>query len=295
MLGLLAFSIACRLTTAPELRFDRTHASVADAVLGEVRTSLSAACFEMADLYFHRGVGHIRERAFDGSVYERLHDIVAPRGHVHLRGPAQIREIMPWLLFSLRADPRNVDAYLVAAFWLAYESGQDEAARDVLIEGQRNNPFCARIQLELGRLYVHRGDLGAALQAFNAALAFWDAQADHSSDEARKDRVQGLLYRAMLNEAAGSTDRAVTDLEALVTLAPDPEALHQRLRCLRDGVAPPIPARELLAHTTQAATDTRHACAHENARGPLEHHDHDHHDDRTPVDEQARGAGENRH
>ncbi len=263
-LGLLAFALACRLTTTPRLAFDRRHESLLDAILGEARTSISAQCFEMADLYFHRGVGHQRARAFDTPLYERWHAIVSPQGHLHLHGTTEIREIMPWLRFALRADPHNVEAYLVAAFWLAYEGGHANVARDVLLEGQRNNPYCARIQLALGRLDVHTGRFDLALQAFDAALAFWDAQLDHDSEDARLDRVQGLLYRALLREEAGKTTEAIRDLTELVSLVPDPGALAKRRDQLLQGHTPEVSARDLLTRTARQNAKDRHNCEREN-------------------------------
>jgi len=275
ILGILAFGLACRLTTAEALQFDRTHASAVEAVLGEVRAAVSAECFEMADLYFHRGVGHQHPRAFEATVYERARAVVSPRMHQHLHGATEIREIMPWLQFALRADPRNIEAYLVAAFWLAHEGGHVDAAREVLLDGQRNNPYAVRIQLALGRLYVHGGQFTQALQAFNAALAFSKVQAARATDAARLDRQQGLLYRALLLEALGKPDQAIADLTDLLALAPEHAALAERRDRLRRGLAPEIPARELLKRTVRKGADARHDCAREHGAPPCIHDQHE--------------------
>ncbi|MBN1556846.1 MAG: tetratricopeptide repeat protein [Lentisphaerae bacterium] len=264
-----AFTLSCRLAVlAPPPAGDT---SLARQLLGEGRTALSSHFFRTADLYFHRGVAHMHDRAFTNDPFQRVAAEISPRRHVHTHGQS-VAEIMPWLEFATRADPHNVEAYLVAAFWLAGEVRRPDAALRVLREAQAHNPRDYRIQVEKGRLFLHQGLRQQAADAFDAALAFWPGDADPESRGARHDKAEMLLYRALLYETEGRIDRAAQTLEALLRLRPGAGGIAERLAALRAGTAPEGLASEKLSAMLQANREERLACPREDKEHP--HHPH---------------------
>ncbi|MGQ9663594.1 MAG: tetratricopeptide repeat protein, partial [Kiritimatiellia bacterium] len=196
----VSFTLSCLLVAAHPTQNESQGRSIAAALLGESRLALSGHFYEMADTYFHRGVGHVHEEAFSDGFFQKIHKQFSPREHVHVKG-RQINEIMPWLKLAIRMDPHNVELYTVAAFWLATEGRRPDTALDVLRQALANNPYCYQAQLELGRIYLQMGKLSEAKRAFDAGLAFWEKAAKKESSDAHWDRAALLLYRALLHEA----------------------------------------------------------------------------------------------
>ena len=276
-LCVLAFSLACHLTTIHAQAMPGGQRSLAQTLLGDTRIAIGSQFYTQADVYFHRGVPHEHESAFREDPFQRIHAQVSPRQHTHLSGESDIREIMPWLDLATRADPQNLDGYLVAAFWLASEAKRPGLALEILNRAQRNIPYAYEVQLAKGRLHLHTGDHGLAQQAFDATLAFWEATADATKHDHLLDKAEALLYRALLREAAGITAGAIADLRTMLTITPHRPAMRTRLEQLEMGTPTQPPARDLLA-TLLRQYDARHrACEHED-------HEHEAHDE-----EQAEG------
>jgi len=148
-----AFALCCRLTSEPLMPGDETDSpamagSVAIKALGASRVAVGDQLYANADRTFHMGVGVYRRRAFT-SGFMRLARAIAPEEHVHLHAES-VNEIVPWLYFATRADPHNVEAYVVAAFWLAGEGNRPDLAEHVLDEARANNPKDYRVYLEKG-------------------------------------------------------------------------------------------------------------------------------------------------
>ena len=127
---ILMASISCRLPDSGLLEGRERGDFWFSLALGAARGSISREWLLQADRVLHRGVGVYRERAFT-DVFSRLSDAISPRDHLHLRGEAAA-EIMPWLWLAVRSEPGNVDAYVLAAFWMAAEIGRPDLALDLL-------------------------------------------------------------------------------------------------------------------------------------------------------------------
>jgi len=258
-----AFVLSCRLSTLPAAGHERVgRQSLAGALASESRLALSGHFYEMADLYFHCGVEHIRDRAFEDSIWQRTMELISPVAHVHRDGQS-VKEIMPWLWMAIRADPHNVQTYLVAAYWLANEADRPDLALSVLDEARWQNPGNCEIQIERGRICLALRRIEAATHAFDAALAFWPGHQDPADQSARHERATALLYRALLHELAGENDAAVRALQEHLSLFPDRTHIAERIRALEKGEAPSRLASEFLDDILRKYQDAESARADE--------------------------------
>lgn len=274
-----AFCLSCRMeirgNTVPP-RADGAR-SVLASLFGESRLALGNSFYEKADSYFHRGIPHRKDRAFDRNVFLELRKQIAPEGHHHIAG-GDVEEMMPWLWLALRANPGDIETYLVTAFWLAGDGGRVDKAHEVLDEAQRNIPYAYEVQLEKGRLFLREQRLHEAQAAFDAGLAFWRHNRPEG-DDARHDYASLLLYRALLCEAEGRRDDAIGCLEEIMAVFPERTYMQDRIDTLRRGDKPAFAASTVWANLLAADEKARHEAVcpfdDEHAHG----HDDDHDDE----------------
>ncbi|MFH1477560.1 MAG: hypothetical protein ABIH24_08760 [Verrucomicrobiota bacterium] len=239
----VAFALCCRLTglSADGLTPGAQADSMAIKALGASRVVAGNQLYANADRTFHRGVGVYRRRAFT-SGFMRLAQAIAPEGHVHLQS-ADVNEIVPWLYFATRADPHNVEAYSVAAFWLAGDGGRPDLAERVLCEARANNPKDYRVYLEKGRLALKMGALTEAARAFDAAGRLWERDPGPDKIQALLDRAEMLVYRGLLYEEGGDVPRALMCYRNILALLPGREGIRERVAELTEkGCACVAPA-----------------------------------------------------
>ena len=148
-----AFCLACLIAT-PDDSMNHDVGSLLDRVLGSTRVQFGNEFYLKADQYFHKGVDHTEETGFTDP-FQRLYEAMTPQGHVHAEG-IDVNEIMPWLRFATDMDSHNVDAYLVAAYWIA-RGGHPELAEDIYREAKRNNPGDYRVFLDWARCEMRQG------------------------------------------------------------------------------------------------------------------------------------------
>jgi tetratricopeptide (TPR) repeat protein len=290
LLWVLLFSLSCRLEALEWIQRHRAGRSLLLAgLLGESRSALAEAAYERADLYFHRGVDHVRTQAFTRAWAQALGAQVSPSRHTHLEGDG-VAEIMPWIHHTLRIDPQRVDAALVAAFWLSNELHRYEAALSVLNTAQQHNPFNDRIALEKARIYLHTGQLDAARRCLDACLAFWPGQRHPQTRDAQLDKAQALLYRALLHEIDGEPGAAARELRGIVRMFPRRESLARRADDLENGRSPDVEARELVARLLDS--ERGHTTCSMAAHGHGDDgHEHDHDDEHTGHGPDAHMSG----
>lgn len=270
-LAVAAFVLAGRLTASPAGGIP-AGGDVADAMFSGGRMLLSDGLYRQADLYFHRGVGDVRKREAHGLVFEGLARRVAPRSHVHREG-ADVREIMPWLRLATRANPHNVTAFLVAAYWADTEAGQPDAADQILREASLRNPMDYRVPLEQSRMLLRRGRRDQARQALDQAFARWpNGQVD--ADQAGLDRAELLLLRGLNTAADGKAAEARRDLEELLSAYPDRRGVRDMLEELARAPDPKAPAIRILQVMMRKR---EHVCDRGEAEGDVGHdHEHEH-------------------
>lgn len=222
--------------------------SITDVILGSSQIAIGQHFMEVADTYFHRGIEHFRSQKFQNTIFQRVLEKVSPTGHSHLAG-SQIKEVMAWLAFAIRLNPHDLEAYILAGFWLADEMELLDAAIDVLKQGEKNNPSSFRIQLEMGRIYIQNGKLKAAEEAFRTGLSLWPSECPTDTMEARRGINSLLLYNGLFHEINNRNNEAINCYRRLLAMSPDESTLHDRLEMLEKGKQPSVLASSILNDT----------------------------------------------
>jgi len=263
----LAFSMACHLS--PTSTATTEDPGITALMLGESRQALSLNFFNEADLYFHKGVGHIQPRVVTHSLFQSWQDTLTPEQHAHAEGVASA-EILPWLKLAIRADPRNVDAFLVAAFWAETGLLRDDLASEILNEAQRANPDDYRIPLEKGRMFIRTGRFDKACDALRAALQFQShAPVPQTKDlQVTLDRAEILTFLGFLYEIKGQRPDAIHCFNNALAIFPQRTYIKERVTILEAGQEPPDTARVLLEKLTR---QTVHDACHDEP-DHVDHH-----------------------
>ncbi|MBN2162615.1 MAG: hypothetical protein JXR25_10580 [Pontiellaceae bacterium] len=260
-LYLIAVAAGALLVEVPDLKTQLADTG-AVYILGPARELLSKGLYERADVYFHKGAEYVKEEAFE-SIYQKwLHEI-HPIKHVHAEG-AEIEEIMPWLRLATKSNPHNVEAYLVASYWLNGAAGQPETALQVINEAIEKNPDRYELFQEKGRLLLglHRDDEAAS--ALESALAFVARPEQDDPEQAALDLSFILTIQSFLYEALGQQEQAIRTTEVFLSIHPDQPVFTKRLEALRYGKMDPEHAKERI----EELFVKNHECSREE-------HDHD--------------------
>lgn len=261
---LAIFNLSCRI--AP-IRADRaptpagTRATVAQEALSGTRTALARQFETTADVYFHKGVPPHRETAFENSLYQRMAAAVSPHAHVHVHGD-ELNEIMPWLWFAIRTDPRNLESYLIAAYWLQTNSKRPDLAHKVLHRGMVIMPRAYALYLDDARVYIEEGRLEAAMRQLEAALRFWPGGGEDTDEQARIDKASILLHKALLHEVRNEREQAIQDLRGVLEVYPDDLSVRRRVDAIASGAPPSERAKDLLARLLTHHEAAHFACEH---------------------------------
>ena len=225
--------MAAQLTLSP-LNLLSGDTSVAERLLGASRVAFGKSFFEEADNYFHKGVGHVHQKAFSNDLFQTLKAAIEPSGHVHPRR-VEVSEIMPWLRFTTEMDPHNVDAYLTTAYWLEGSIRRPDVAEAVLREAQMNNPKDYRVINERAKMLFGTGNDGKAALFLDAAIKLWPGDQDPEDQQAQIDLAQMLSYRAFLFELKGDRGQALDLFKKAYARMPNNNALEQRIHALERG------------------------------------------------------------
>ncbi len=275
--GGLAVTLSCRLSAMFLLSGEKKDASpfsVVGKALGASRTALSASLLRGADRYFHLGRLTPPSEAFTNAWYQRIARTLSPQTHAHATGD-QVKDMMAQIWFSLLADPHNVDAYLIAAYWLAGpDINRPDMAQKVLQEGQRRNPRHHEFPCELALLALKTGRLDAARTHLEAGLRLWPGVRDPASKQTRLDKETLLTYRALLHEHDGRIAEALADWREVLSIFPSREEVHQRVKDLAAGRNPSIGAAHYWRLLLRESDRRRGACPREHGDTAHETHDH---------------------
>jgi len=141
------------------------------------------------------------------------------------------REIMPWLKLSAELDPKRVDTYVTAAYWLRTSLNKPQEAEDFLREGLRANPNSQDILLELGRVYFYsKKNPLVARNIWDMALKNWrqQDQAGAKPDPHIQEEILGEMVRE--DEQSGNFAQELADLEELKKTSPNKIGVEQSIQ-----------------------------------------------------------------
>jgi tetratricopeptide (TPR) repeat protein len=272
----LVLTVCFTLATGIELRAgswgNRAKSNNVFSVLfGDGRRLFANQFFTMADVYFHSGyypsIFDLREEGTKEIVaathgqaedeeQEKKADFLGKSKdwidrfgrhfriteHKHLENSNE-REILPWLRLAADMDPQKIETYSVGSFFMRTHLNRPREAEAFLREGLRNNPNSYEILFELGRLYDENDhDTGRARDVWKLALYKWS-----KDPEAVKDNKLAFeeitVHLAQLERAAGNWQQAINWFQAAQKVAPDPNALQQRIDEIKEKMAAqPSPA-----------------------------------------------------
>jgi tetratricopeptide (TPR) repeat protein len=228
------------------------------ALLGDSRRLFANQFFSMADVYYHSGYyptifdakkegpTHLdvssrddkkeKEPDLDDNFMGKPKDWIEKFGryfiptiHTHLSG-RNSREILPWLKLSAELDPKRIETYVTAAYWLRTSLNRPDEAEQFLRTGLRANPDSDEILLELGRVYYYgRTNAPMARNLWEDALKKWYVRekADEKPDPDVREEILGELVRD--DELNKNFTQELADLRALKKVAADPASIDQRI------------------------------------------------------------------
>ncbi len=239
-----------------------------DVVMGDSRQLFANHFFVKADMYFHSGyypsifdqttggTPHITaakdepDGAEQGPEHEsdetggflgpprdwidRFGRNFYPSHHTHLDAPGESREILPWLRISADLDPHRVETYTVAAYWLRQHLNRVDEAEQFLRAGWRANPDSYEILFELGRVFdENRHDTSRARNVWELALRKWRERSARDGKQNEFMLEQILTRLAQLEELEGNWDKAVSYLQDLKGVSPNPAAIQLQIEELK--------------------------------------------------------------
>jgi hypothetical protein len=248
-----------------------TSTGMLTALMGDSRRIFANHFFAMADAYFHSGFyptifdtgrteerSHLTEEAHEQESanehdehheetflrppkdwIERFGRHFYPTVHTHLSNGNE-REILPLLKLSAEMDPKRIDTFITAAYWLRTRLHKPEEAEQFLREGLRANPDSYEILLELGRVYFYnKKNTRVGRNIFALAREKWLKQdaAGEKPDPGENEEILGELVRADRQE--DDLKAEISDLEELIKVSHSKEALETDLKELKAKLANP--------------------------------------------------------
>ena len=254
-------------------------AGLMDKIFGEARDMVGNQLVQHADLYFHGGVRHIdcghglsteASRVKSGGhdhIHEHDHEHeqedhehaepddehaaapsdwltklnrrIHPRAHTHMSGVQVEKELLPWLWAAIKADPHNIDAYAITAYWLAVRMELPEKGIEVVVEGIRKNPDNYVLEMTRGEiLWQNLNRKPESVDAFQRARKkfldqFNPGVAKEIPDIPEQDRLYyGRILSYLANYAIQNNqpEKAVEYLREAVPYANNPKPIRARIR-----------------------------------------------------------------
>lgn len=208
-------------------------------VLGESKSILSSFSILQADLYYHNGVMDKDHRYVEkkkGSVKSinflpKIEQALKITDHVHLTED-QTKEIVPWLFYSTRVDPNNIQGYTLTAYYLAYKFNKAEDAINLLREGVKNNPESWEIYSEIGGIYFKLYKNYVLSEVYFDKG--WKLLKRTKYDKLEARHVLTLL--AFSNEQIGNNERALQSYKKLQELFPKSDYYQERILDLEGNI-----------------------------------------------------------
>ena len=267
----LVLTVCFTLATGIELRAgtwgNRAKSNnVFSLLFGDGRQLFANQFFTMADVYYHSGyypsVFDLREEGTKEIVAESHGHTDSPEDelkedflgkpkdwidrfgrhfriteHTHLEHSNE-REILPWLRLAAEMNPQKIETYTVGSFFMSQHLNRPREAEAFLREGLRNNPNSYEILFELGRLYDENDhDTDRARDVWQLALHRWEQQDAQAQKENKLGFEEITVHLAQLEREAGNWQQAINWFQTAQKVAPDPNALQQRIDEIKEKMA----------------------------------------------------------
>jgi tetratricopeptide (TPR) repeat protein len=273
----VCFTLATSLEPNAALWSNRAKSgNVFSLLFGDGRRMFANEFFTMADVYFHSGyypsVFDLREEDQKEIVAESHGHTDSPEDeikedflgkpkdwidrfgrhfriteHTHLEHGNE-REILPWLRLAADMDPQKIETYTVGSYFMRTHLNQPREAEAFLREGLRNNPSSYEILSELGRLYDENDhDTGRARDVWQLALHKWAKNPEAVKDD-KLAFEEITVHLAQLEREAGNWQQAINWFQAAQKVAPDPNALQQRIDEIKKKMAAQTNAPAAVPH-----------------------------------------------
>jgi tetratricopeptide (TPR) repeat protein len=285
---LMILTIACAVATIAvgasllsqrDDSFEKKEATASVYLLGPAKKWLSNGFYEHADLYFHRGVPHHKEKAFH-DFFAAWKDAINPTEHAHATGKSSV-EIMPWLRLAIDTDPHYIEAYLVASYWLANGSQRPDLAIKELEEGIKKNPTRYELYIEKARIYLMEDDFSASLQSLLQAEKLIQQPDLPDPKQAEIDRPFIFMIESYLFEIIGDQEKALQATKQFLQLRPDSLHFQDRLQQLEQNILHPDLAKKQLEKRFLSQVDEEmnahtDECPYHDHTQDSSHHHHTH-------------------
>ena len=266
-----AFCIASHITTTTlNKQTENTQNSVSENLLGENRFLLGRWLYNKADQYFHKGVSRQYTENLANNPFQKTYHLLVPNKHVHIEGH-NAAEMLPWLQLALKMNPHDIQTHLISAFWLANKCKRPDLAHTILQKAQWDNPFCHQVQLEIARLYLKEKNVTKAKYALDAGIAFVSRESVPTNEDINMEKAALLLYRSLLYEQDGETEKAISGLEEILHISPGRTHLNKRIQELREGRQPSVLPSRLWNATLTHEQENRSTCNHSEHNKKHEH------------------------
>jgi tetratricopeptide (TPR) repeat protein len=249
-----------------------TSAGMLTALMGDSRRMFANHFFSMADAYFHSGFyptifdqaraeehSHLSEESQEEAGHDEHHEETFlkpptdwierfgrhfyPTVHTHLSNGNE-REILPFLKLSAEMDPKQIEAYVTAAYWLRTKLHKPEEAERFLRQGLAANPDSYEILLELGRVYFYsKKDARVAGNIFALGRDKWLKQeaAGEKPDPHDYEEILGEMLR--VDRQQGDLNAELADLQQLIKVSHSQDTLEAEIKELKAKLAAPSPAK----------------------------------------------------
>lgn len=235
---------------------------VLSRVFGELRTYLSSVSDINSDIYFHAGLydfhgdcslltpahisSHPEKEGDNNDNHDpgdhpqketlnpllKISEKIAIAQHRHLSGNEE-KELLPWILYSVKLDPKNEKEYVIGGYWLGMRLNKIDEAIKFLHEGIKNNPESWDIYLMLGEIYL------IALKDYQTARLYLEKAKDLAENK-EIDKFEIRTIYTFLAEACNKTNSPETSIslyEKLMQMFPDDKAIEKRLLFFRQSLS----------------------------------------------------------
>ena len=160
---------------------------------------------------------------------ERFGRNFIPNVHTHLEG-ANAREILPWLRLSADLDPKRIETYVTAAYWLRARMNKPLEAEAFLREGLKENPDSYEILFELGKIYnFDKKQPQVARTLYTLALGKWRQQERQGFKPEPHTYVEILGEMVRVDKEQNNLKNWLADLEELVKVTANKEAVQKSI------------------------------------------------------------------